>query len=149
MSQGRGWSLGEEISIEYIHQTSKEGGESPLLICKPMGSSLAKEVGYFVKSENLDIVTITNEDTSLITTSLQGDNSSVGPAKIEKDIKKIGIRKLVEGKITNAPPLPFLQFTIFSLSPSFTHSFPGDIIALRLTDQKLFASLFLVFPSLL
>jgi ethanolamine utilization microcompartment shell protein EutS len=105
MSQGRGWSLGEEISIEYIHQTSKQGGES-LLICKPMGSSLAKEVGYFVKSENLDIVTITNEDTSLITTGLQGDNSSVGPAKIEKDIKKIGIGKLVEGKITNAPP-PF------------------------------------------
>lgn len=120
MSQGRGWSLGEEISIEYIHQTSKEGGESSLLICKPMGSSLAKEVGYFVKSENLDIVTITNEDTSLITTSLQGDNSSVGPAKIEKDIKKIGIGKLVEGKITNAPsPLSRIHY-ILSLPLSLT-----------------------------
>ncbi|GAA5976000.1 hypothetical protein JCM5350_000279 [Sporobolomyces pararoseus] len=110
MSQGRGFSLGEEISIEYIHSFSRGGGGGDddddgdegeeLMVCRPMGNTLSKEVGYFTKSEGLKTVTVRNEDTSLV--ALEGTGVvREGPAKVEKDIKKIGIGKLVEDFVLN------------------------------------------------
>ncbi|GAA5971348.1 hypothetical protein JCM3765_007012 [Sporobolomyces pararoseus] len=104
MSQGRGFSLAEEISIEYIHPSpSQDGEEGEIMVCRPMGNSLSKEVGYFIKSENLKTVTIRNEDTSLI--GLDGEEEEGGGGgtvnKVEKDIKKIGIGKLVEDFVLN------------------------------------------------
>ncbi|GAA6024260.1 hypothetical protein JCM11491_006378 [Sporobolomyces phaffii] len=96
MSQGRGWSLGEEVSIEFVHRQSPDGAGEKVLVCRPMGASLAKEVGYYVTSEGLETVLVTNEDTSV--NAIDGEGGTV---KIEKDIKKVGIGKLVEDFVLN------------------------------------------------
>ncbi|GAA5930370.1 Ncs2p [Sporobolomyces koalae] len=91
MSQGRGWSVGEEISIEYV---DRQEAFCDLMVCRPMGASLGKEVAYYVESEALETVLVTNEDTSLT-------RSSPSVAVGDRDIKKVGIGKLVEDFVLN------------------------------------------------
>lgn len=120
MSQGRGWSLGEEISIEHVSLRPRNHGglgggqeeeaEEKVLVCRPMGQALAKEVAYYTESEGLDTVTITNEDTSQRATSGH-DAGGGGSVVVEKDIKKVGIGKLVEGQSLSLSSSPLERYT--------------------------------------
>jgi len=91
MSQGRGYSLGEEISIDYVHRGEGEG-EEQLLVCRPMGQVLSKEIAYYTRTEGLESLVVVNEDTSVGGFAPSGGHAG-------RDIKKIAIGQLVEGTL--------------------------------------------------
>ncbi|GAA6059547.1 hypothetical protein JCM10212_000603, partial [Sporobolomyces blumeae] len=69
--------------------------EKKLLVVRPMGAALAKEVAYYVETEGLARVAVPNEETRV---GFYGVGKGDGPGRTEKDIKKVGIGKLVEGE---------------------------------------------------
>lgn len=93
MSQGRGYSLGEEISIDYVHRGEGEG-EEQLLVCRPMGQILSKEIAYYTRTEGLESLVVVNEDTSVGGFAPSGGHAG-------RDIKKIAIGQLVEDFVLN------------------------------------------------
>ncbi|GAA5907261.1 cytoplasmic tRNA 2-thiolation protein 2 [Sporobolomyces salmoneus] len=140
ISQGRGYSLGEEISIEYIHsqaqqvevaqgqgqEEEEEEGRGDVLVCRPMGTSLSKEVGYYVQSEGLETVTVRNEDTSV--RALDGE----GFGRVEKDIKKVGIGKLVEEEADERCLWEWIDFVL-----NLEAQFPSTVSIITKTAHKL------------
>lgn len=81
MTEGRGWALGEEVGAEW------ESEDGRVLVIRPLGLALAKEVEYFLDRSGLEEVGWVDGEEGIERERLEG----------ERDVKKKGIGRLTEG----------------------------------------------------
>jgi hypothetical protein len=125
MAEGGGYSMGEDVGVEYtlnlpqrhagaVEQGGKIGSKS-LLVTRPLGRVLYKELAYFARSRGLECLTMERPSTGV-------------------DPKAAGISALVEGEqlLQGGPRSPRLhtltfttrRFTRFSLCSRAGGQFP-------------------------
>jgi hypothetical protein len=80
MAEGRGFSMGEEVGCEW--EASEEG--LGLLVARPLSSILLKEVLYYARIRELEILTMRRPETGV-------------------EPKNAGIEALVQGESFSSP----------------------------------------------
>lgn len=74
--------MGEDVGVDYTSSTvTAEGDERPLLVARPLGRLLFKELAFVARVEKLEYLTM------------------VRPSTMVGEAKKAGIAALVEGEL--------------------------------------------------